>query len=65
MGLPVLTWEQLSSLLRMRGTPIIKINGVPHILNSVEREDGSGRKFNLTCSDAKTRVKKTIFVTVN
>ena len=60
-----MTKEQLLGLLTLRGTPIVKINGVPHILNSVEREDGSGRKFNLTCSDVKTRVKKTFFITVS
>lgn len=58
-----MTREQLLSLLTMNGTPIIKINGVPHILNSVQREDGSGRKFNLTCTDYN-RKTKTIFVTV-
>lgn len=60
-----MTREQLLSLLTMNGTPIIKIGGVPHILNSVEREDGSGRNFNLTCQNVKTRVKKTVFVTVS
>lgn len=37
--------ETLLSLLTKKGTATIKVNGIPHILSSVTREDGSGHKF--------------------
>lgn len=40
-----MTVEKLLSLLVLKGTPTIKVNGIPYILSSVTREDGSGHKF--------------------
>jgi len=42
-----MTTDQLLSLLTMNGTPTVTINGITGILQSVERESGNGRCFNV------------------
>ncbi len=37
--------ETLFGLLTKKGTATINVNGIPYILSSVTREDGSGHKF--------------------
>lgn len=48
-----LTKMQLATLLFTSGTPELMYNGMRCILHQVQREDGSGRKFNLTLTHGR------------
>lgn len=56
-----MTREMLFSLLAMSGVCEVRIAGVTGILQAIEREDGSGKCFNVTLL-TKGGGRKTVFV---
>ncbi len=60
----VITDRQLLGLLRQQGTARIWVGGQPYIFQAIEREDGSGQRFNLYCTHEKTHEKKAFFVKI-
>lgn len=67
-GLPLNQVKTKTMLFHMLGanrTPYVEHEGKVYILNSVAREDGSGKKFNVTLNEyGNVENKKTVFVSV-
>lgn len=61
---PELVWtkHQLFSLLGSKNTPVVTINGVTGVLNSIQREDGSGSSFNVRLVCTTTAQSKMVYV---
>lgn len=53
---------QLFSLLGSKNTPVVTINGVTGVLNSIQREDGSGSSFNVRLVCTTTAQSKMVYV---
>jgi hypothetical protein len=58
-----LTHDQFVKMLRGGDATTIRVNGDVYFFTSAEREDGSGRKFNLTFKNGAGK-KITIFARV-